>query len=161
MLNTVDSAADVEIGDGVIIAASDGITIGSFNTLAKDDFTNEANLYSGSAGMVNVSVLKSSSTFGTASDRFRAGVTIGNGAVLDVAGSETSPGTLDISSYTSIKATDSVKVEGVSAFGVSLAQSEIDAYSLSKVDIGAVTFTSPRARTPRPTPAPTCSPHRR
>ncbi|KAF0119392.1 MAG: hypothetical protein FD149_77 [Rhodospirillaceae bacterium] len=142
VLNTVDSAADVEIGEGVTIKASDGITIGSFNTLAKDDFTNDANLYSGSAGAVNVSVLKSSSTFGTQDDRFRAGVTIGNGAVLDVAGSETSPGTLDISSYTSIKATDSVRVEGVSAYGVSLAQSEIDAYSLSKVDIGAARLTN-------------------
>ena len=99
------------------------------NQLSKDDFTDTANLYSGSAGGVSISALKSETNIGTETKPFAAVITIGSGTELIACGNYANPGTLDISALIDIYAVDSVRVEGASGFGISLADSEINAYS--------------------------------
>lgn len=137
--NTLSGVTSVDIGKNVAVNA-DSIVISATNMADKNKYSNDANLRSGSAGGISLTAMISKTDIGTSSNRFAALVNVGDGTNLIVAGSEANPGRFDISTLADVNATDSVRVEGVSGFSVSMAASTINAYTQSAVNVGSATL---------------------
>jgi len=137
--NTVTSKANVVIGTGNMVTANN-IVLSGINRLTKNDYSNSGNLKSFSAGAGNVSILASDTTIGTDTDPFEAHVTIGSGSTLTAEGSNASPAIFQVETSADIFATDSVRVEGVSGFGISVGLSDIETNSLTGVTVNGATL---------------------
>ncbi|MFA7063480.1 MAG: hypothetical protein WC132_05020, partial [Methanomethylophilus sp.] len=135
-LNTINSKADVAIGTG---SGDTSVTAGSIyikaiNTFSKDQYANSNNLNAGSAGLGTLSVLSSGTDINS-----RAVVDMGTGTNMTALGSGSSAGTLEIEALNAISATDSVRVETVSGYSLSIGLSRIEANTLSGINLnGAV-----------------------
>jgi hypothetical protein len=137
--NTLTSKAIVEIGSNSVVTAGN-IVITAINRLEKDKYANGSNLRSGSASAGNVSVLKSSTEIGTAANPFEAVISIGDDTSLTVEGSNANPGAFKVEALTDIYAVDSVRIESVSGFGVSVGISEIQTDSLAGIHLSKATL---------------------
>ncbi|HIG30502.1 MAG TPA: hypothetical protein EYQ50_22985, partial [Verrucomicrobiales bacterium] len=140
VFNSVESVAKVIVGRNSTITANDNILITAFNDLTKDDQSIGENLYSGSAGLASLSALVSDTQIGSAGNAFEAGVSVGPGTHMTVLGDLDNPGLFDIETLARVKAVDSAKLEGVSLFGLSIIMSEIQANTLSSIDLNGATL---------------------
>ena len=125
--NNMKTKANVEIGEGVVGAGSstivnaDAIYIKAVNLFSKDAYANGNNLNSGSIGGVAISVLESGTDI--ISDAI---INIGKDTFLTAVGSNETPGLIEIEAINSGTATDSVRVEGVSLFGIGAGLSRVE-----------------------------------
>jgi Ca2+-binding RTX toxin-like protein len=134
---TIRGKANVEIGAEVDVLARDNIAIDAANTAVSD-----TGLASGSAGLGNVSVLKSEAQLGTSANPLEASVDIGSGTTLLLAGDNQSPGSFEITTFTDTDMTDSVEIESISGFGVSVGISEVSSDTLSAIRVEGATLQS-------------------
>ncbi len=136
--NTITTKANVDIGAGATVNA-ENILINAKNQLTKDEYKDRSNLYSGSASLGNVSVLLSETDIGKTIDGqyypFESVVTIGTGAKLTVEGDNRNPGVLKIEALNEIAAFDSVRIESVSGFGVSVGISRVESDTLAAINV--------------------------
>jgi Ca2+-binding RTX toxin-like protein len=136
--NTITTKANVDIGAGATVKAGN-ILINAKNQLTKDEYKDRSNLYSGSASLGNVSVLLSETSIGKTIDGqyhpFESVVTIGTGAKLTIEGDNRNPGVLKIEALNEIAAFDSVRIESVSGFGVSVGISRVESDTLAAINL--------------------------
>jgi len=130
--NTIVSKANVEIGTGTEVKANT-ILIHAINQLTKDQYADGTNLRSGSASLGNVTVLKSETNIGLPETPFAAVVTIAAGAHLVAEGDSQNPGVFKIEALNKITAVDSVRIESVSGFGVSVGISRLESNSVAGI----------------------------
>ncbi|MBF0186114.1 MAG: hypothetical protein HQM06_17230, partial [Magnetococcales bacterium] len=134
VINTVSSSANVVIGQNSLVEA-DSIIILANNKSDKSLYANENNLQSASAGLIGLSALASASVIGSDADPFQAVITIGQGSRLLASGSSDRPGRIQIEALTDVYAVDSVKVEGVAGFSLSIATSILQTSTLATVNL--------------------------
>ena len=139
--NSVTTKANVDVGAGATVSAGN-ILINAKNQITKDDFKDSSNLRSGSASLGNVTVLQSETAIGEASRPFEAVVTIGEGANLMVEGDNQNPGVFKIEALNKITAFDSVRVESVSGFAVSVGISRVESDTLAAINLNGATLES-------------------
>ena len=139
--NDVTTKADIDIGTDVTINA-ENIFVFARNKLDKDEYKDSSNLRSGSAALLNVTVLQSETQIGTSSSPFTSKVEIGTGTQMSVTGTASSPGIFKIEALNDITAYDVVRVETVSGFGVSAGISRITTNSEASIDIDGATLTN-------------------
>jgi hypothetical protein len=130
--NDVSAYALVDIGANSSITA-DNIIIRSFNQTYKKEYSDDLNLYSASAGLVELSALSSVTDIGTETDPFAAIVNIGKDSTLRINSSDSDDSIFKISALTSVDAIDNAEVQGASLFGLSNVESEIEAHTMSKI----------------------------
>ena len=126
--SVVTSKANVEIGSGSTIQANNIIVT------ANNSLNNAANLRTGTAAAINVSVLSSHIDIGTASNPFQAVVNIGPGTRMTALGSKDTKNFFQIESFTDFNAGNRVNAEGLSIVGATVAKSLTDARTVSAVD---------------------------
>jgi hypothetical protein len=141
--NTLTSKARVDIGGTSVTPTSvlaNNIIIAAINDATKDKYSDSSNLRAGSASAANITVLKSQTDFGTASNPFLAQVNIASGAHLVAVGSNSAPGLFQIEVANEITAVDSVRIETVSSFGIGVGQSLLTSHSLAKINVDGATL---------------------
>ncbi len=132
--NTITGGANVDICAGVAVHAGN-IIVNAKNQLTKEAFKDSSNLRSGSASLGNVNVLKSDTDIGLAGIPFEAVIHIRDGVQLVVEGDNRNPGVFRMEAVTDVFAVDSVRVESVSGFGVSVGISRIDSNTAAAINL--------------------------
>lgn len=132
------SRSVVDVGRNSTVTA-DTILLNSFLDLNKSLFSDQengegANLSSGSAGLASLSSLTSTTSIGSGSRPLGSEVNIGEGTVMKA------KKVFDIETLVKTYAKDSVQIEGVSGFGISLGDSQITATTLSQVNVKGATL---------------------
>ena len=118
---------------------TDSLIIGARNSVEKEA-VDGANVRSGSVGGASVSTVLSSTTIGGQANPLGAYVDIQDGAVIEVGGNNETPGVLMIEATTVAQATDSVNVEALAGFALTVASSQISSNTESNIDIGSATL---------------------
>jgi hypothetical protein len=137
--NEFTSKADVRIGAGAAVDATN-VLINAGNTFLKDAYKDASNLRSGSASLGNVTALISATDIGTTANPFQSVVDIGSTARLTAHGTRQSQGVFRIESLTNAKAYDSVRIESVSGFGVTVGMSRIDSTTNATINVTGATL---------------------
>ena len=138
--NENTSKANIAIGSAQVRALN--IAISAANTLVKDVYKDASNLRSGSASLVGLTVLLSKTDIGLASAKFQANIDISSGALLSVEGSVQSPGALTIDALTDVVAVDKIRVEAVSGFSITAAESQLNTQTSAAINVTGAILTN-------------------
>ncbi|MCP3989260.1 MAG: hypothetical protein GY724_09315, partial [Actinomycetia bacterium] len=138
--NLIITKANVDIGSGSSVIA-ESIVIDAINRIDKDRYKDSSSLRSGSAAVVNVSVLSSGTDFGTDTNPVEARVGVGSGTTLYVGGSNAHPGLIEIEALNEVTGYDVVRIESASvASSNALGLSRLDADTLAEIAVDGATI---------------------
>jgi len=142
--NTLTGDANVDIVGGAEIYA-ENFSIGAANRAIKNGIGNGFNLQSGSVGFAAASILLSKTEIGTSGDPFDALVSISGGSLIEVdGGTSDNPGELEIESVVVADAFDRTRIEAVSGFSATYANSVIHSNTGANVNMTGASLINKR-----------------
>ena len=139
------SATNTVLGDTTVTIDnaklhSNVFTVSANNLVKKGGDVGANNIRGGSASGVGQVNVISHSDIGTTSNRLGSYVNINPSALIEVAGNYNAPGILQIQAATKADALDSVRLETASGYSLTVALSELESNTDSKINLNGATI---------------------
>ncbi len=137
--NRILGDTTIKIDTGAKLSANT-LTLGSSNIAMKDGPVGSNNIRSGSVAAANASLVLSDTRLGSSSNPLGSYINVMPGATLEVGGTNSNPGVLNIEATTKADGVDSVRLETASGYSATHGHSEIRSNTDANVNLNGSTI---------------------